>query len=252
MNTQNLINNEKYFLGVEIEINHHCNLSCTYCPNVSEERKGKGKMSKEMFTKIMKQLQDINYQGRISYHFYNEPLLHPELDSFVKLSKEMLPKTRSEIFTNGMFLNEEKYYNLRTAGVDKFTITKHKGIQKIAFDDFYINLPSSEKESIKYYQHNQLIYSNRGGLVNAGKIVDQPLNRKCLIPICSLVITVEGNVIPCYEDFHEKNIMGNVFEEHIRDIWEKPKYREFREDLKLGLRHKYDVCKTCNNLQVIQ
>lgn len=242
----------KYFLGVEIEINHHCNLSCSYCPNANTERISKGLMSIENFRKILNQLAEINYEGRISYHFYNEPMLHPNLENFVKLSKEILPKTRSEIFTNGMFLTEAKYFALRSAGVDKFTVTQHKGIKKIVFDETFKKLDENEKKHVKYYDHSQLIYSNRGGLVEAGKDLVEPLKRTCLIPTCSLVITVNGNVLTCYEDFNEKSTMGNVFEEHIKDIWDKPEYAGFREDLKKGYRYKYDVCKTCNNLQVVQ
>ncbi len=242
----------KYFLGIEIEINHHCNLSCTYCPNANTERISKGLMSLEQFTLIMNQLKDIGYEGRISYHFYNEPLLHPELETFVRTSKKILPKTRSEIFTNGMFLNEEKYFALRAAGVDKFTVTQHKGINRIVFDETYKKLSPEEKTHVKYYDHSQLIYSNRGGLVEFGKELKEPLKRTCLIPTCSLVVTVNGSVVTCYEDYNEQNIMGNIFKEHIKDIWMKPEYETFREDLKKGFRYKHDVCKTCNNIQVVQ
>lgn len=243
---------DKLFLGIEIEINHHCNLSCSYCPNANTERISKGLMSIEQFTVILNQLADINYEGRISYHFYNEPLLHPKLESFVKLSKEILPKTRSEIFTNGMFLNSTRYHALRSAGVDKFTVTQHKGIQKIVFDETYKNLSEEEKSHVKYYDHSQLIYSNRGGLIKAGKDITEPLKRVCLIPTCSLVVTVNGNVVTCYEDYNEKNVMGNIFQEHIKDIWTKPEYEQFRQDLSKGHRYKYEVCSTCNNLQVVQ
>lgn len=242
----------KYFLGIEIEINHHCNLSCKYCPNDKNVRSSQGLMTTEQFIKILFQLKDIAYEGKISYHFYNEPLLHPEIENFVKLSKEILPKTRSEIFTNGVYLNREKFNSLKLAGVDKFTITQHQGIKKIIFDDVFQALTPEEKSCVKYYNYTQLIYSNRGGLVDCGKSIKDPLNRICLIPSCSLVVTVNGNVVTCYEDYHEKNIMGNIFEEHISKIWEKPKYVEFRNELRKGQRNKYDVCRTCNNLQAIQ
>jgi radical SAM protein with 4Fe4S-binding SPASM domain len=242
----------KYFLGIEIEINHHCNLSCTYCPNSNTERINKGQMTIEQFTIIMNQLKDINYEGRINYHFYNEPLLHPQLEEFVTLSKMILPRTRSEIFTNGMFLNDEKYFALRAAGVDKFTVTQHKGINKIVFDETFNRLSAEEKSHVKYYDYSQLILSNRGGLVKFGKVLTEPLQRTCLIPTCSLVVTVNGNLITCYEDYNEKNIMGNIFHEHIKDLWAKPEYVSFREDLKKGFRYKHDICKSCNNLQVVQ
>ncbi len=242
----------RYFMGIDIEINHHCNLACSYCPNSNSERISKGLMSYENFKRIMEQLSDIKYEGRINYHFYSEPTLHPELVNFVKLSKVMLPKSRSEIYSNGTLLSEEKYYELRTAGVDKFTITRHESTKKTAFDNFYEALPESEKKCVKYTDFSQLIYTNRGGLVDAGKKIENSLNRLCLIPMSSLIVTVKGNVVSCYEDFNEKNVMGNVFQEHIKDIWVKPKYQEFRDDLRKGHRYKYEVCKSCNNMQIMQ
>jgi radical SAM protein with 4Fe4S-binding SPASM domain len=241
----------RYFLGIEIEINHHCNLACSYCPNSNTERINKGLMSFEQFKSIMQQLADINYTGKISYHFYNEPTLHPELARFVRTSKEMLPETRSEIFTNGVFLTKEKFDELRAAGVDKFSVTKHKDTKKIVFDETFAQLSNEEKKHVKYIDHTQLIFTSRGGLVEAGKKIEAPLSRTCLIPTCTMIVTVNGNVLTCYEDYNEKHIMGNVFEEHVKDIWEKPPYKAFREDLKKGMRYKYEVCKTCNNFQVL-
>jgi radical SAM protein with 4Fe4S-binding SPASM domain len=242
----------KYFLGIEIEINHHCNLACDYCPNSNSKRISQGNMSIENFLIILNQLKDINYNGRISYHFYNEPLLHPQLEEFIFLSKKILPNTRSEIFTNGILLNEAKFHSLRLAGTDKFTVTQHQGISNLAFNQTLQKLNEEEKKIIKYYDHSELTYSNRGGLVNYGKKLTEPSKRTCLIPTCSLVVTVNGSIVACYEDYKEKNIMGNIFQEHIKDIWNKPKYQQFREDLKQGLRYKYEVCKTCNNLKVVQ
>lgn len=209
-------------------------------------------MSLESFRVILHQLSDIEYEGKISYHFYNEPMLHPELENFVKLSKEILPKSQSEVFTNGMFLNPEKYEALRKAGVDRFTVTKHQGLSKIAFEETYKNLSHEEKKRIQFFDHTKIVYTSRGGLVDYGKKLEEPSKKMCLIPAYSLVITVNGNVVTCYEDYKEKTVMGNVFQEHIKDIWNKPEYQEFRDDLRQGFRYKHELCKTCNNLKVVQ
>ena len=64
-------------MGIEIEINHDCNRACAYCPNSSLKRKNQGQMSERLFLRLLGQLKEIGYRGRISYHFYNEPLLSP-------------------------------------------------------------------------------------------------------------------------------------------------------------------------------
>ena len=70
-------------------------------------------MDLENFEVILKQLQDMGYRGKMSYHFYGEPLLHPKLNQFIELTKKTLPEVRSEIFSNGVYLTKAKFDSLR-------------------------------------------------------------------------------------------------------------------------------------------
>jgi radical SAM protein with 4Fe4S-binding SPASM domain len=235
------------FMGVEIEINHDCNRACTYCPNSLIQRKHQGRMSEELFRLVMKQLQAINYKGRISYHFYNEPLLSPDLDLFVKLTREYLPETWIEIYTNGTLLDEARLMALLEHGVNKFTVTRHHSIKNFPFEELYSRLEPGIKAKIKYQQFQDLIFTSRGGMMKVGYIKEKPpLNVPCYIPSSVFVITVNGNVIPCFEDYDEQNVMGNIQEKTIAEIWHQENYTQFREDLKKSKRTNYPVCRTCN------
>lgn len=234
------------FMGVEIEINHDCNRACTYCPNSVTERKGQGRMPEELFRRILGQLADIHYQGRISYHFYNEPLLSPDLDLFTALTKEILPACWIEIYTNGTLLTEPRLRKLIGLGVDKFTVTRHHADKNYPFEEMHGRLDLETRRRIKYQRHQELHYTSRGGLVEAGPDLQTPLSLPCLIPSTMLVVTVEGNVVPCFEDYDELNVMGNVRERHLSEIWDSPKYRAFRDDLKQKKRGDHPVCKDCN------
>ena len=98
----------KFPLAVEIEINSDCNMACPYCPNSKAERVEKGRMEKSLFIEILNQLKSIEYNGRISYHFYNEPTLSPDLEEFVSLTKEYLPNARIDLFSNATLLDKNK------------------------------------------------------------------------------------------------------------------------------------------------
>jgi radical SAM protein with 4Fe4S-binding SPASM domain len=240
-------------MSVEIEINSDCNRACAYCPNSKTERKNKGRMSEELFRRILTQLQEINYKGRISYHFYGEPLLNPDLDEFLKLTREYLPESRMLIYSNGTLMTEKRFHELVELGVDRFTITRHHGIKDYPFAKIYEGLSPEMKLKVKYQEHTELILSNRGGLLKVGyKEEKPPLNLPCLIPSTLMVITVNGNVVPCFEDYHEENVMGNVAESTIAQIWHTEKYRQFREDLRVKLRHKHKACDSCNNRLIIR
>jgi radical SAM protein with 4Fe4S-binding SPASM domain len=240
------------FSTIEIEVNSACNKACSYCPNADFRRIEQGVMEPELFKLLLSQLVDLHYKGSFHYHFYNEPLLCPHLEHFIELSKSELPETRSKIYTNGSYLTLEKFRALVKAGVDRFIVTRHEEAGDFVFEETWRNLTDHEKTLVKYEQHEQLILTNRGGLLPVGKpLLGAPLTRPCLIPSMSLVVTVQGNVLVCYEDFFQQTAKGNIRDRHLKDIWSDQAYQQFRQDLKEGKREKYSVCRDCNNMQVV-
>jgi radical SAM protein with 4Fe4S-binding SPASM domain len=246
-------NREYSFIAVEIEINHECNRACVYCPNSVSERKNQGRMDEKLFLRIMEQLRSIGYKGRVSFHFYNEPLLSPDLDRFTALTKEFLPECRIELYTNGTLLTRERLETLIRLGVDKFTVTQHHGKDPYGFGEIYPTLEPEIRERIKFQNFRDLIYTSRGGILkNVGHTKEKPpLSLPCYIPSMLVVITVNGNVVPCFEDFHEQNVMGNVNDQTLMEIWKSPKYVEFREGLKAKKRDSFPVCRDCNCVLII-
>lgn len=209
-------------------------------------------MDGALFLSIVRQLRELDYRGGISYHFYNEPLLSPDLERFTALTREHLPESRIQIYTNGTLLDEPKLRRLVAAGVDKFTVTKHHGTKQYVFDDVYPRLEPSLQERIKFQTYRDIYYTNRGGLVRAGDPRRAPpLDLPCFVPSSVMVITVNGNVLPCYEDYEELNVMGNLRERSLKEIWWSEKYRRFREDLKEKRRSLHPVCRTCNRASII-
>lgn len=235
---------------VEIEINHHCNRACVYCPNSVAERKEKGEMDAALFEKLMTQLQEMNYTGSVSYEFYNEPMLAKKLDWFVETTRKYLPKSRIDFYTNGTLLNEERFHRLLTLGVSRYIVTKHEGIDRYVFDDTYESLSDEHKKLVLYQNYTDLKLTNRGGTVDAGPKGALHLT-PCYIPSFLTVITVLGNVLPCFEDFHEETIMGNIDQEHLKDIWANDKFQKFRANLRVGKRHSQSPCDKCNRIQVL-
>lgn len=234
---------------VEIEINHHCNRACSYCPNSVATRKEKGEMEPELFEKLMQQLVEIGYKGIISYEFYNEPMLAKNFLWFVKTTRKYLPKNQIDLYTNGTLLDLSKFKELIGLGVNRFIVTKHEGVKNYVFDDVYQNLTEEERSLVLYKSFTELKLTNRGGTVDAGPKEPAHLT-PCYIPEFLLVVTVLGNILPCFEDFHEENIMGNIDKTHLHEIWNNQKFSTFRHNLKRGLRHLQSPCNKCNRIQV--
>jgi radical SAM protein with 4Fe4S-binding SPASM domain len=238
-------------LAIEIEINSDCNLSCVYCPNSKYERKEKGFMDPAVYETIMQQLKKYSFSGRISYHFYNEPTLSPHLNLFVEMTKKYLPAAKSVLYSNGTQLDKAKMEALTASGLDRFIITEHhqSKLDNLEFISSDKNLSTTGQ--FKFSTFKQIPMTNRGGAVRAGKKLTETLNTTCFIPRCVLVITLKGNVVACYEDYFQSHVMGNIMQQDILEIWNSEKYTHFRNELKLGNRYKFEVCKTCNNQMII-
>ncbi len=242
-NFQNIPTEE--LTAVEIEINGDCNLGCTYCPNSISNRSNQVPMDVSLFTDILCQLQELSFAGRISYDFYNEPLLHPRLIDFVSLTKKYLPLASIVLYSNGTLLSEAKVLDLSKAGVTHFIITQHEQISSHPLQRFSL----IAKENITFRHHSEMNKFNRGGLLtHIGNSL--PAFSPCYIPSFLMTITTSGNVLPCFEDFHESMIMGNVKNTHLKDIWNSERFVRFRQDLRRGLRHKYPLCRHCNRTEI--
>lgn len=246
---------KRIFGRIELEVNSQCNMSppCPYCPNSKYSRMEKGDMELELFELIINQLVDMNYQGVLSFHFYGEPLLSPNIKFFVEQSRAKLPKARLTMYTNGLLLTKEKLVELTNAGVDMWTVTRHVGVEDYSFDEVYKGIGNKWKSKNSYKSYKDLKLTNRGGSLEKFRIPDikLPLDLPCYIPSLSVVITLKGNVLACYEDYHQTNVMGNVQEKHLKDIWNSEKYREFRYKLSKKKRAEFPLCKMCDNALII-
>ncbi len=102
---------------VYVEITNICNKNCSFCIGTKRAPK---MMSRPDFITACDKLKGITEY--IYFHLMGEPLLHPEITDFVKITKEMGFKPC--ITTNGTLL-KEKGEELINAGVYKVSISLH-------------------------------------------------------------------------------------------------------------------------------
>ena len=240
---------EELFRNVEIEINTDCNRKCSYCPNSKHKSIKKKSMKKEMFERIMNELCKVSFTGRISYHFYNEPLLCENIVYFVAQAKEKLPKCNQVLYSNGDRLDKPLFVKLLKSGVDLFVITNHNKIGELELHPFhkvYYSLSEEEKKHVVYLTEKDLNLTNRGGtLTNLG--INEKSNMPCYMMKSLIVIDVDGNVICCFEDYYKKMIVGNIEKSSLLDIWNDKNYVKIREELSQGNRFVSGICEKCNN-----
>jgi len=233
------------FRNVEIETTTICNRRCSWCPNSRYQRE-QTLMGEELYKKIINQLAEIKFDGRVSPHFYGEPLTDKRLPELIRYTRKMLPRARIEIFSNGDLLTKELYYDLIKAGVDFFTITQHGNTMAETMKDLLNSLTTEETKKRIYYKvlNEDSPLKNRGGLIEAKHL---ETTGNCVLPSETVIIDYKGNAILCCNDYLSSKPFGNINEEKLMDIWKKTEYKKIRNELKKG-RFRLDICKKCMNI----
>ena len=106
-----IVNGIPLFDNIQIQTIEFCNLKCDFCPNhyliwdrLDDKRNGTPYklMSIEDYTKLIKNLADLNYSGRISPYLMNEPLMDKDrMVEIIGIAKEYLPNSYLTFNTNG-------------------------------------------------------------------------------------------------------------------------------------------------------
>lgn len=239
-----------FFRSVEIETSTACNRRCTYCPNVVFDRgliKNNKLMDETTFHKVINELSELEFLGRLAPHFYNEPMMDDRLCDLMAYARKKLPNVTIEIFTNGDYLDIPYYKKLKASGVNALTISQHgekmpRGVQEV--------LSAHEASDKKDFQivyrvpKKDIALVSRGGLVKGDP--KAPKLDHCSAPSNVLTIDFDGNVVLCCNDYLSTIKWGNVKTEKILDIWQKTGFKKLRAQLRRG-NFELEICRICAN-----
>jgi radical SAM protein with 4Fe4S-binding SPASM domain len=65
----------------------------------------------------------------------------------------------------------------------------------------------------------------------------------------SMAIHVNGNVVPCCRDPRGTEVMGNIFEQSLEEIWNGPKFQDLRERV-MRDQGSVEICRLCSSYPV--
>ncbi len=105
----------------QIQTNNLCNGSCIMCPISQEKHRIPGKMTDELFEKIIKEISDNKTKDTFIWlHLQNEPLTDTTIFQKIQHIKKISNGTiQIGLVTNGMLLTEDKIRELNTSGLDR-------------------------------------------------------------------------------------------------------------------------------------
>ena len=229
-------NNFPIFNQILIETRTDCNRKCSFCPQSITERNLQV-MDEGLFKKIIDELADLDWSGRIALMVTNEPLLDDRLVDFIKYTRRKSGKFYIDVNTNGNLLNVNKLDELFKAGLDSINIDDYrrdrdkyptklsKNIQKI--EDNFVNNP---KVNI-FYRHYFEDLSNRGGSMDSGPVDNPQKHTFCSDPFVRMVISPSGDVVLCCMDYFYKEKFGNVNKQSMQEIWNSKRFKDVRTSL---------------------
>ncbi len=232
-------------VSTNIETFSVCNRKCEFCFNHPRfEQRKQGKMPTEMWEKIMDQLAEIRFSGRIGPHFFNEPLLDERLPHLIEYARKKLPYAWIQINTNGDFLNEELLLKLYAKGVNYFFITNYDKAEKPLLKNLEIKFPAL----VSVVKNSDMWRTDRGGEIFHKKKL---LDTSCLRPSSQIVINWEGKVLLCCMDYYARYSFGNLNDRTLFSIWWDKNFIVTREKIKQTRQKGFPICHNCDDPGII-
>jgi radical SAM protein with 4Fe4S-binding SPASM domain len=114
------------------------------------------------------------------------------------------------------------------------------GANKISIKSAQIHSPNENFEIIPTINK----YSRYHKVNNEWKI-KKDFSKACFRAWYGMVISADGNILPCCFDKQEKHIYGNIKDDKIENIWKNKKANDFRNII-LNNRSYINICTNCN------
>lgn len=236
------------FQAILIESRNVCNRTCWFCKFGQEREDAKiVQMDWETIRRILANLKDLNYGGRISWYNINEPLSDRRMVEILKLTREYCPKAFLSFATNGDLLNETLYRDLKQAGLDAVGVSIYddktlRNIRKLA---------DSRMVLMDMRRTKAGMLDNRGGNIKQeSEIFDSYQkrfqNNSCERPSTMMVLNPSGQVVLCCADMYGDVLMGDVKEQRLEEIWNNERFTRYRATLAQEGRSNLPLCKDCS------
>ena len=233
---------------IDIMATELCNLTCEFCPRAHGYPNLNLHMDLKIVEKVAKDLSISFYQNRILYCGFGESLLYNHLTESIQIFKKHMPWQRNiHLVTNGDKLTYDKILELTDAGLNKFFVSMYDGPeQEDKFKELFLKAGVDNYILQHYYKPPEEDYgflhlSNRAGYLFHENLI----NDGCNIPFYAMSLHWNGDVLLCSHDWEKKQIMGNVMEKSIQDIWLKSELlNRFRKELMKS--RNMHPCNKCN------
>lgn len=269
-------------INIDLELFSYCNRRCLYCPNAFIDRISTNNyLPGPVYRMIVRDLAEIDYRGKITLNFYNEPMADPVTLEACRELRSALPGASIRMNTNGDYLHKDSFEEIRDAGLNYLMISLHVSAvvdwddEKVKFraeqiyertgrrpehidfrpGEFYRAYIPFEGMKVEVVQGNYNQYGyNIGGLM---RHIPAPTERlsPCDEPFKSMTVTYNGNLTACCRirgdaEDHKPYVTGNLADYgSIYEAWANDALAGWRRHL-LGFNPKAAPCNSCKAVRI--
>ena len=236
------------FETILIETRNTCNRQCWFCKFGQERQDPEVRqMDWETIHRILANLKDLDFRGRISWYNINEPLLDPRIFEILSVTRQQCPGAFLSLATNGDALNAEKYERLKASGLDALGVS--------VYDD-------STLARVAGFRDERMVLmdmrdagpgrlDNRGGNVRQDPKAFEAYqskyhDRTCERPSKMMTVNPAGQVVLCCADVFSDVVMGSVHEHSLEEIWSNDRFAHYRQTLMESGRGSLALCADCS------
>ena len=259
---------------------------CVYA-SPENESTPKGHMTLENLKKAIDEAATIPLIDDVVLHGLGEPLLDPTLDEKIRYTREKMPeRVRISVFTNGSLLTPLRFEQLKEAGLDELNISLNASNPKqrreiMGLKDFdktveHVSYAVSHADNVKIritavinedkftLKDGMLLVSMWGSWRHGGHVElvyegnwagDNRTIRKfdpsdgCIRALGCIYVRWNGDAVTCcFDPIGKYNTWGNIFEEGIRTVFNKPEWTEFRKAHAENRADEFDYCAKCTRI----
>lgn len=249
---------------VEFNLTGLCNRTCGFCPRSDPQvfPNTNEFLEVPLFEKIMRDLAEIDFDSRIVFSAFSEPLLHKKLEELISTAKRHV-KAGVEVVTNGDRLTGERLHSIFAAGLDLLSVSMYDGPHQI---EKFLRLKEAcrlrDEQFIlrRRYRENGnmgITFSNRAGLADIEEYKSEedkrtplPLAHPCFYPHYLSLIDHNGNMLLCTHDWSKSVVVGNLTRSSFWDLWRSRRLEVIRETLGKSDRS-FNPCNKCDVIGTI-
>jgi len=237
---------------IELVLSRSCNKKCVFCPHINTEyiKYNNTKlqfMEIDLVKKMSGELIEMGYRGKIYLSGLGEPTMNPNYEEIIGILLEVgcdikMITNGYSIIKDNYLLSDELLHKVEVV-ISVYNSSDIDIFEKFECDNVKLKKLFLENDDpLSVYE--KFDFNNRCGFVFGDDKYD-----KCYYPFFMLFVDTNGDVQYCPHDWEIINVIGNVYDDTIIDIWNKDTF--VRKMMLNENRQNLSPCNECSAKGII-